>query len=370
MPNPRLYYDNLLTLSRFSAFQVAGGATAQQPASFQIAPYNGGTVLVTTGGAYTGVIERDYLIEVTSSTDGTFPNTRWRWSDSGGVVWNQENLIPISGTPVSMSFGLTITFTTSGPGPQFVTGDFWVGRALLPYGIGKALDGQRDTEYRSGTLPSGSTLSLGFDLGSAQTPQAFFAADANWPSNATMTWRAHATTLFQEPAAFTQAVTVRTSFQAELMTGGAFRYWWLRIILGGTALTYLRLSELFLGQGTSLAQAPTIGYDEEEQFLTSIDFATLVRGTSPRRLTDTRPVRTWSLIKRDVSGDGGKLATALQYAARHPSFRTPPFWFIPWDADLNTVEYNVWETGIRWRHRFLERWDATVDWPAVLRTAE
>src|SRR5262245_35039526 len=111
MPNPRLAYQNLLSSSTFNSFQTAGGAVANQPSGWSpLYAYVAGRVGFESQGTYTGDLERDYVVEIHVCPDGTFANTRWRWSDSGGSTWNQQNLTPVSGSFVSLSFGIQVRF--------------------------------------------------------------------------------------------------------------------------------------------------------------------------------------------------------------------------------------------------------------------
>jgi hypothetical protein len=365
-------YQNLLTPTTFNGFQVAGGAVAIEtvPAglAYALYDYSAGNATMTLSGTFTGVRPLDYVVQVTSSTDGTFPNTRWRWSDSDGVTWNQSNLTPVSGSLVVLSNGVSVTFTQSSLAPEFVTGDEWDWRALRPHGMLDALDGSRNTEYHSGTLPTSSTLRIGFDLGTSVQPQALFVQDHNLPANATTTLFAHASTLYTETGGFSQAVTYRSGRLAELVTSAAFRYWWLRFVMSTSALTSLRLSEVFLGTGTTFDEPPKFGFSMPDQFVGSLDVnGTLVYGAGPQVRSAKRLQHTWQLTKQDANSDGGRLDAAFMYATQHSSYTQKPFYFLLSDADLNNVSFYSWSGDLDRRHRFLDRYDMAVSWTEVIR---
>ena len=106
------------------------------------------------------------------------------------------------------------------------------------------------------------------------------------------------------------------------------------------------------------------------EFLGSIDVPnTATRGPVPQVYTAYMPQRTWENVKRGPSDDGGKLDAAFSYAVTHTSYTHPPFYFVPLDDDLTTIEYNRWTgTGLEQSHTFLDRWDYRVSWAQVIRT--
>lgn len=73
---------------------------------------------VSSGGAFTGRIERTYTITITS--DGNAGSATFQWVDSEG-----NNGSGTTGTDVALSAGLTLTFTDGGATPAFLTNDVW-----------------------------------------------------------------------------------------------------------------------------------------------------------------------------------------------------------------------------------------------------
>lgn len=344
-------------------------STIPSERQYALYDYSAGNATFTLQGTYTGTMPKDYVVQITVGGN-TFADVRYRWSDTDGDTWNQENLIPVSGTPVTLSNGVQIVFTISTLDPEFVTGDEWDWRALRPYGISYALDGSRNTDYRSGTTPASSTIRIGFDLGTAQQPTFLALDDHNIPATGVTTLFAHATTLFTETGGFSQVCTWRANRINELITSGAFRYWWIRVVMPSSGMpAYLRLSGMFLGTGVTLVKQPLAGLTEHESFLGALDVPdTLSRGAGSQVHTAPRRQRTWPRIRRTPSADGGKLDAAFAYATTHPSYQMPPFFFIMSDTDLTTVEYNSWAGDLQRQHQFADLWSYSVDWISVIRT--
>lgn len=62
---------------------------------------------LSTGGTYAGTGVKDYLVQI-DSTGGT---DTFRWSNNGGATFNASN-VSITGSPQTLSDGVTITFAT------------------------------------------------------------------------------------------------------------------------------------------------------------------------------------------------------------------------------------------------------------------
>lgn len=79
-----------------------------------------GSGTIASGGTYTGLADRSYLIEI--DTAGDIGTATFKWSTTGGSTWS-GTLIPISDTdPISIELGLTIQ-ATAGAGQDFDLGD-------------------------------------------------------------------------------------------------------------------------------------------------------------------------------------------------------------------------------------------------------
>jgi hypothetical protein len=374
MPSSRLFNQNLLTPARFSGFQtIGGGAVANASGSLsKTFAYAAGNALVdvrfnpTTG--YTANVDKNFLVEIHQSTAGTFPSSRWRYSLDGGATWVAQNLIPVSGTWNVLSDGVDVQFTASGVEPEFVLSDTWEWRAFRPYGILRALDGSRNTGFRSGAMPSGSTLRVGWDLGSAQQPGALFISDHNLPSNVTTTLFAHPTTLFLETGGFQQAVTWRPGLLAEIVNTAVHRYWWVRFAIGASSLTDLRFSGMYLQTGVTFQRAPSVGGSSDDpQLLSSLDVSgTLVNGDGPQVRSADQLTYAWNRRVRGANGDGDKLDAAWLAVTTDPSYMHKPIWWMVDDSQPATARLVQWVSLSR-QAVFYDKWDYTSVFAEIIR---
>lgn len=368
-----MYYDNLLSAATFQGFDTTGAATGLYPIpsgqAYSAYSYRAGHATLTIGGTYTGTVPRDYIATVVSTTNGTFAGTLWKWSDDGGATYS-TNLVPVSGVPVSLSHGVTLTWTASGSAPEIVAGDTLEWRQHRPHGLLNAFDGSRNTEYRSGALAATSTLRMGFNVGAGAAPGLLVVDDHNLPSDATVTLWGTNGTLYTEAGATSQAVTWRANRLVELITIGTRQYWWLKIVMGATALSsYLRISELFLGTGVTFEKPPIEGFDDTEDFLASLDVAeTLTRGAGPLIWTAGMVQYTWPASARDGNADGGKLETVFAATTRHRSYRMKPFWFLLEDTQLADIKLYQWAGPLRRPHVSGAKRAYTASFCDVIRT--
>lgn len=60
---------------------------------------------MTNGGTYTGVLDRNYRIQI----DEIGATDTFRWSDDGGLTW-KETGVEITGSPQNLNCGVTIEF--------------------------------------------------------------------------------------------------------------------------------------------------------------------------------------------------------------------------------------------------------------------
>ena len=159
--------DNYLTsLPITGTIFASGGAVAQSAATIAgPQPIKTGSATMTVLGTYTDIFERLYRVEIHVPGTGAFGSAQWRWSDAGGVVpivWNASNITTSPGSWSPLNFGLQVRFDSGGPfAPHFVVGDTQLFQAVHKYGFAKALDGTRDTEWRSGISPRAARSSGG-----------------------------------------------------------------------------------------------------------------------------------------------------------------------------------------------------------------
>lgn len=82
---------------------------------------NAGTGSCASGGLYSGMSDRSYLIEI--DTAGAIGVASFKLSKDAGVTWEGE-LIPITDTdPIDLEFNLTVQFEDGDTGTSFEVGD-------------------------------------------------------------------------------------------------------------------------------------------------------------------------------------------------------------------------------------------------------
>lgn len=76
-----------------------------------------------SGGYFTGLLTRNYKIEIDTGGD-IGGGATFKWSNDGGTAW-QGTLIPIEDEePYDLELGVSVSFTP-GAGTDFVLGDYW-----------------------------------------------------------------------------------------------------------------------------------------------------------------------------------------------------------------------------------------------------
>src|SRR6266446_5006171 len=153
---------------------VAGITASSQAAGTVSKPQKEGAGSATAilNNTFTGVNVVDFYAEI--QTTGEIGVATFKWSNDGGVTFIASGVVT-STSPITLQNGVTIQWT-QGACNDVVIGDNWRFKGYLPYGRNKALDRDRDTEWRSTGVAS---ESLTFDLGSAQVPTVLVILDHN-----------------------------------------------------------------------------------------------------------------------------------------------------------------------------------------------
>ena len=139
-----------------------------------------GSAVFEVQGAYTGILDADYVVQfATVDATGTLLGSRYRWSDSGGVTWNAEDLTPVPGTFVTLNNGVQIRFSNGLALPYVQLGDTRQFRAIRKWRVAALVDWSRNTELRSAAVTDGATWDLVANLGIARTPLACVLYDHN-----------------------------------------------------------------------------------------------------------------------------------------------------------------------------------------------
>lgn len=348
---------------------ASGGATAQAPAQVSgVQRTASGFAPIVIEGTYTSHLERTYKIEIHVCTDGFFATTRYRWSDTGGTTWNAQNLTP-SVAATALNFGLTVRWISTSDVPPFVLNDAWTFAATLKYGVQQVIDGNRDSEWRSGSAPASSNVGIQIDFGAAVAPTVVAILDHNAPASATLKVGAQANATFP-PTSFVQTLTWQTGRVAAVISPITFRYWSIWTTVGGTALTYLRFSEIYLGGSTTLGKLFRAGGRQGKRRIDAIGpEAILSHGAGPLSLSQ----HFWEVTLPRVKQGSGQDITLLQglwdYTNDVTSRVQRPFFFIPNDANTSDFGLYQWVNDFQWENLFVDDYDVPIQLAEVVRTA-
>lgn len=213
-----------------------------------------GSAALTTDGDFSGSQDLDYLIQVDLA--GEVGVATFLWSDDGGDTVDATGVVT-STSLQTLNNGVRVSFA-GGSGTDFTLGDVWRFKGILPYGKGKVIDRDRDTEFRSGD-PTTGAITVTIDLGSAKTPTAFILMDHNLTANAQIR-------LLSSDDNFAtivdnDVVTYRSGSILHYIGSPArtHRYWRVSILDTGNSDGYLRWSEMFLGTYTELSRSFELG---------------------------------------------------------------------------------------------------------------
>jgi hypothetical protein len=232
----RLIADTFITSAALlTASSIATGrVTAAQKEGIGVAS-------MVVQGDYTGTVLREYLVEIDAG--GEIGVATFRWSDDAGDTFAASGIVTAT-TPIVLSYGLSVLFGGSS-GTDCVIGDRWVFRAFLVYGPERALDRDRDTEWRSADVAGWITLDL--DFGTAKTPTVLVLADHNFSGSAEVRLHAadvanYAVLQVDDPVTVSSSEILAHYIGAPART---HRYW--RVAMRDLANPdgYLRLSEVF-----------------------------------------------------------------------------------------------------------------------------
>jgi hypothetical protein len=364
-----LYQNMLVDNSPTVSFAVSGGSVANQPAIISTPQaVKQGWATGTPGGTYTGIIDRLYRVEIHNQGSGAFGSAQWRWTDDASanpIVWNASNLTTQNGVAVALNNGLSWTFAQAGTAtPQFQLDDYWLFQVTLKYGYQKGLDGTRDHEFRSGTMPAVSTFELRAQFSSSVQPTAFALMDHNIPSNATVSLKAKAGA-FTDPPTATIPVTWNSGRMMALLTSAAFTHWRICVTLGGTSLTYLRWSNIFLGATLTFLKQFSSGFRRGHQRLGAVDVETSRRGPGPYMPS----AEVFSLpYHRLTSADQATMRTLWAWTNNEVNRLQRPFYVLLRDDVLSDFALCNWTNDMILNHTYLDRYDIEPEWSELVRS--
>lgn len=367
MPSSRFFFNNFITnISSQLSFATSGGSAVADATVLGPQAVKSGFATMAVGGTYNSFLERTYRVEVHSTTDGTFAGTRIRWSDTGGVTWNQQNITPQNGVAIPLSFNVTVTFTDTGVTPQFVLGDAWIFTVILRYGPHRAIDGSRDTEWRSGTVANGGFVGWQLDFGSPVLPKAVIADGlSTLPLRYEIIGNLSG---FVDPGDFyLELLNVQTRLLQLIAPAQAMRYW--RFVITNTSgiqIDYVPIAELYIGGETVMSKTFRIGFTRRSSALRPDVPDLLSRGPGPVSFEADE----WNVEYRHItaSGDLAKLQALRAYAHDTTNGVKRPFFFLPRDDIPTDWGLYHWVGDFARPHQFEEKFHAPIVFHEVVRT--
>lgn len=208
---------------------------------------------MTTGGTYTAATEKDYIVEIT--TGGDVGVAIFKWSDDGGATYTTG--VTTSASPITLSNGVTVTFTT-GSGTDFVVADQWTFKAFVPNGRGALLALNPNLEHRSASALV--QLQYTVDFGQAVRPLVLVLHEHNFTGTSYIRLRANTSASWSSPP-LNETITWRAkTIRHYVQTSAAlYRYWNVFIDNIGNPDSLYRLSNLYLGLYTELTRSYDVG---------------------------------------------------------------------------------------------------------------
>jgi hypothetical protein len=353
---------------------ASGGAVVNQPARIsEVQPVKQGFATGIASGTYSAIVDHLYRVEIHVEGTGAFGSAQWRWTDDATkpheeMVWNDSNLTTQDGVAVALNNGVFWTFNAVGVDPvaQFRFPDYWLFQVALKYGYQKGLDGSRDHEYRSGSMPTAATIEHRYDMGTAVSPDAFVMLDHNVPSNAI-------TQVIATASNFTTVVNSTTVPWTQgkmlvLLSGVTSRYRVIRVTTTSTAPAqgYLRWSELFLGASLTMTKQFLVGFERALEPLGAINVDTLRRGSGPY-MPEGEQLRV-HYSKLHVS-DQANLRTLRTWSNDPVSRLWRPFYVLLRDDVLTDFSLYNWTNGyVRTHSGIMDYYDVEPEWAEVVRS--
>ncbi|MBU2551929.1 MAG: hypothetical protein KKB20_26200 [Proteobacteria bacterium] len=162
MGRPRILYHSLVQSGQLGASPIKTGlATAALKDG-------AGSAEMQIAGAYTGQTDKEFCVEIDSVHNGAgIGQATFRWSDDGGETWQAIGRVT-SSSPVLLGDGLYV-YWIEGEDDDFVSGDAWYFKALVPFGPNKAAVWDRDERFRSGGVAGSIRLTWDSEVNIAKT---------------------------------------------------------------------------------------------------------------------------------------------------------------------------------------------------------
>ena len=321
-----------------------------------------GAAGMTPSGNYTGMADKEYIVEIDSIAGGVeVGQATFRWSDGGGA-WNATG-VATSAAAISLNESVSIKFT-AGSGDDFALADRWYFKGINLFSPSAMLDLDRDHRYRSAALHAPNTITV--DFGAAREITALILGDHNFTAGATILLEGDDADTFDSDGGAAQ-ISEAIAWSEEIIlhylaVASTKRYWRISVTDGDNPAGYIEIGELFLGSYLELSKNFQNGYSEEMTDL--LEANATPYGVERERFFNSRMQFEFSFDRMpaaDVASIRGMLA-----ALRSRSAGTrKPFWFNK-DSAAPGDTWLVKTSGLPVRHRTLTHYDTTLILTEVL----
>ena len=291
-----------------------------------------GASMLSVTGQYSGIIDRDYYVEI--QTTGEVGVATYKWSQDDGVSFVATGVVTTE-TAASLNNGLSIAFSRA-TGQDCVSGDVWRFRAYLPWGLDRMLDRDRDTEFRTQVA---TPVTATINMGSAKTPTVLVLVDHNLSSAASLRLEASSDNFVS--IAEGRWIPIRSGTIVHYLGGAAanYQYWRLGVSDPSNLDGYIRWSELYLGTYYQTPRRLELGDVLERQRVVQRDRAVTGRWINGvPKLAKVLEVRFDHLPEDDRD----TIFEAFEDLFDTTLFRTGPVLFHPDSADPATLVLAQW----------------------------
>ena len=334
--------------------------------SLYIERFVAGSARLEIQGAYTDVVNRDYVVLITFVDETVGPTYRYDWSDEGGVTWNAVNQVVTANVWVALSHGVQIRFVQGTYVPQLVVGDRFRFHVERPYRPAFAIDGSRETELRSDAIGAGGIYTITFPFAVNTTPQALIIFDHNIPSNATILLQASTTSNFAVSPFNVSVPWAAGKILYRIPASTTYPYWRLRVVVVG-AVSYIGMTGVYLGAEIAFTREFSIGFRKALTLMGGSEAATLVRGPGRYGLQPQRFELTFT--RRHPGNDLTKFQTLWDLT--HPTTKSQQPFYLYTDSVATYPIFELFhlEGDVPQQHEILDRFTPTLNLLQLVRTA-
>jgi hypothetical protein len=301
-----------------------------------------GSAAAEASGSYIGSEDLVYTVKIDSVASGAeIGQATFAWKDGTGD-WNATG-VPTSTSPTALNNGVSIKFI-AGSGDDFALGDKWTFVCRKPFGRGKLLDGNPNSDFRSAGLDS--PVWLKADLGSARQVRAFVLLHHNITSGATITLQANSADDWGAPP-YSQAITWAAGVLCFFLNE-TYRWWRLTVTDASNPDGYIRASELYLGDYLEFQDLAPVLVAEEDNVMQELSSRSQA---GVERVQLFSQWREWRLqIANKLSSELTSLNTLFEGVRDIACQRTLPCLFTP-DSSVASETYLVFLDGTLSRKR-------------------